>query len=215
LIAGLLVAGVSSWPQDTYTLGTEGETMFFVFPQGDQRARLYASIAADQRERYAGSTGVTRFLNDFRHLNCLPQAEALADGTPIGPCATPFAEGVVLIGDAGGYSNPIVGQGLSMAMRDVRMVSEALLDGSALTDRFTVYADERRQRLQRAHFIADLHVDLYMTFGPEGAARRLRVYERPQNPEDPAAMCFVSLMIGPNRTPDWVYSDDFRSHVLS
>jgi hypothetical protein len=53
-----------------------------------------------------------------------------------------------------------------------------------------------------------------MTFGPEGAAQRLRIDERLQNPEDPAAMCFVSVMIGPNRTRTWVYTDDFRSDVL-
>ena len=199
--------------------------MFFVFPQGDRRARLYTSITPGQRDRYAGSAGVARFLNDFRRLSCLPQGPALANGTPIGPCATyggentwtdqPFVEGVVLIGDAAGYSNPIVGQGLSMAMRDARQVSEAVLDGSDLTlGGLSAYAEERRERSRRVHFVADLYVDLYMTFLPQGAARRLRIYDRLQNAEDPAAMCFVSVMVGPNRSPNWVYTDDFRFDIL-
>jgi 2-polyprenyl-6-methoxyphenol hydroxylase-like FAD-dependent oxidoreductase len=223
LIAGLLVDDVP-WPQDTYTIGTQGETMFFVFPQGGQRTRLYTGIAPDQRGRYSSSGGVTRFLDDFRRLNCLPYATALAAGTPIGPCPTysgentwteqAFVEGVVLIGDAAGYSNPIVGQGLSMALRDARQVADALLDGSDLSEQFAVYARERRERGRRVHFVADLHVDLYMTFGPQGAARRLRIFERLQNAEDPAGMCFAPIMIGPDRTPDWVYTGDFRADVL-
>ena len=42
----------------------------------------------------------------------------------------------------------------------------------------------------------------------------MRIYDRLQNAKDPAAMCFVSVMVGPNRTPDWVYTDDFRSDIL-
>ena len=60
--------------------------------------------------------------------------------TPAGPCATypgddtwtdaPFADGVVLIGDAAGYNDPIIGQGLSIAMRDARIVRDLILDGA-------------------------------------------------------------------------------------
>ena len=67
----------------------------------------------------------------------MPLAGALADGTPLGPCATftgedhrvdlPFAEGVVLIGDAAGYNDPLIGQGLSLALRDTFILSEILL----------------------------------------------------------------------------------------
>ena len=34
----------------------------------------------------------------------------------------PFAPGVVLVGDSAGYNDPIIGQGLSLAMADVRDV---------------------------------------------------------------------------------------------
>jgi 2-polyprenyl-6-methoxyphenol hydroxylase-like FAD-dependent oxidoreductase len=168
---------------------------------------------------------VTRFLNDFRRLTSVPQGPALADGTPIGPCATyggentwteqPFGPGVVLIGDAAGYSSPIVGQGLSMSLRDVRQVAELILDGADfVSERAMPYAEQRRERLRRAHFLADLWADIYMTFGAEGAARRGRIYQRLQNPEDPAAMCIVPILLGPDRTPDWAYTDAFRSDLL-
>ena len=40
---------------------------------------------------------------------------------------TPFAAGVVLVGDAAGHNDPIVGQGLSIALRDARMVRDLIL----------------------------------------------------------------------------------------
>jgi hypothetical protein len=42
----------------------------------------------------------------------------------------------------------------------------------------------------------------------------MRIYDRLQNAKDPAAMCFVSVMVGPNRSPNWVYTDDFRFDIL-
>ena len=41
LLAGLLVDGVDAWPDEEFSIGTEGDVMFFVFPQGNGRARLY------------------------------------------------------------------------------------------------------------------------------------------------------------------------------
>lgn len=126
------------WPQGHIAIGTEGDVYFLIFPQGGQKLRLYACTALDQRGRYSGVAGPRRFLDDFRGLSCVPWHEALRRATPIGPCATmsgedtwtevPFVEGVVLIGDAGGYSGPIIGQGLSLALRDVRLLSEILFE---------------------------------------------------------------------------------------
>ena len=60
--------------------------------------------------------------------------------TPAGPCATypgddtwsaePYADGAVLIGDAAGHNDPIIGQGLSISMRDARTVRDLVLDGA-------------------------------------------------------------------------------------
>jgi len=54
--------------------------------------------------------------------------------------------------------------------------------------------------------------------GPWGVAEAeelgMRIYDRLQNAKDPAAMCFVSVMVGPNRSPNWVYTDDFRFDIL-
>jgi hypothetical protein len=42
----------------------------------------------------------------------------------------------------------------------------------------------------------------------------MRFYDRLQNAEDPAAMCFVSVTVGANRSSNWVYTDDFRFDIL-
>ena len=39
---------------------------------------------------------------------------------------SPCAPGVVLLGDAAGWNDPIIGQGLSIALRDVRMVADVV-----------------------------------------------------------------------------------------
>ena len=60
----------------------------------------------------------------------------LAAARPVGPCQgypnadtwidRPMAPGVVLVGDAAGHNDPVIGQGLAIALRDVRLVGDAL-----------------------------------------------------------------------------------------
>jgi 2-polyprenyl-6-methoxyphenol hydroxylase-like FAD-dependent oxidoreductase len=63
--------------------------------------------------------------------------------------SSPLAEGVVLIGDAAGYENPLQGQGLSMAMNDVYEVSQALLSDDPAAN-LEAYADGRATRKRLA-----------------------------------------------------------------
>jgi 2-polyprenyl-6-methoxyphenol hydroxylase-like FAD-dependent oxidoreductase len=74
---------------------------------------------------------------------------------PVRPCAfyrmndswtdQPYAPGVVLIGDAAGWNDPIIGQGLSIALRDVRIVTDVIRDGwDWSTVAFVGYGEERR-----------------------------------------------------------------------
>ena len=137
VIAGLLVEGASRWPADQFSIGVERDLQFYVFPQGGGRLRLYTCHANEQAARWAGRAGPQRFLQAFAGLRSIPAALGLGGATAAGPCATfsgeqtwceePYAEGVVLLGDAGGYDDPVDGQGLSLAMRDVRQLSELLL----------------------------------------------------------------------------------------
>jgi 2-polyprenyl-6-methoxyphenol hydroxylase-like FAD-dependent oxidoreductase len=85
---------------------------------------------------------------------------------PAGPCATypgddtwtdaPYAPGVVLIGDGAGHNDPIIGQGLSIALRDARLVRDLVLDGAHESGGFTPYGEERAARMERLRLVADV-----------------------------------------------------------
>jgi FAD binding domain len=116
VVAGLLADGASRWPDDQYAIGVERDLLFYVFPQGDGRVRLYTCHANEQAARWAGRTGPQRFIEAFAALRAIPESLGLGDVMPAGPCATfsgeqawcdePYADGVVLLGDAGGYDDP-------------------------------------------------------------------------------------------------------------
>jgi len=40
LISGMLIEGMTGWPEDRYSLGTEGDLQFLIFPQPGGRLRL-------------------------------------------------------------------------------------------------------------------------------------------------------------------------------
>lgn len=158
LMAGMLVEGVEGMNLAVNVIARESDLMFYSFPQQDGRSRLYFSFPTDQRTRFAGREGPERFLRSSR-LGCLEGVADWSVAVPAGPCGTfpgadsraesPIREGVVLIGDAAGYENPLQGQGLSMALQDVWDVSEALLAAESANTDLTGYAERRliRRRL--------------------------------------------------------------------
>jgi 2-polyprenyl-6-methoxyphenol hydroxylase-like FAD-dependent oxidoreductase len=90
----------------------------------------------------------------------------------------------VLVGDAAGSNDPILGQGLSITLRDVRLVRDALLDTSDWSPAiFEPYAAERAERMRRLRLVASIVSVLQNEFGPEASERRRRVHERRM--EDP------------------------------
>jgi 2-polyprenyl-6-methoxyphenol hydroxylase-like FAD-dependent oxidoreductase len=225
LMSGMLVDHVPEWPQEDIAIGTEGDVHFFVFPQGGQKLRLYTGTALDQRARYSGPAGPRRFLNDFRGLSCVPCHEALGRATPIGPCATmggedtwtevPFVEGVVLIGDAGGHSGPIIGQGLSLALRDVRLLSEILLEETEWAPaRLERYGERRSDGLRRMRIVAALRAVLSAQFGPEAAARRAHFRDCVREDLNLGTVAVVT-QLGPDRAPAWVFDENTLMNVLN
>jgi 2-polyprenyl-6-methoxyphenol hydroxylase-like FAD-dependent oxidoreductase len=184
LMAGMLVDDVCGWPATLQTFGTEADINFLVFPQSANRARLYICYSIDQKKRFAGADNQARFLDAFR-LKTVPGSEYLVKGTPAGPCNSygnedswtdsPIAPGVVLIGDAAGHNDPIIGQGLSIAYRDVRIVRDLMLDNRDWKpDMFQPYADERRERMRRLRMTASTFSIVNAEFGPRARERRAK-----------------------------------------
>lgn len=161
LISSVLVEGTRDLGDHVHVAGWD-ERLLLVIPLEGDRARLYV-VTRD--ETFGGTAGAARLV-EVSQTAPAPAPERWA-GTPVGPCATyggedawvdrPVGDGCVLVGDAAGYNSPIIGQGLALAMRDARLVSEALLSTSRWSaELFEHYVAERAERLRRVRFTAQL-----------------------------------------------------------
>jgi 2-polyprenyl-6-methoxyphenol hydroxylase-like FAD-dependent oxidoreductase len=206
---GLLVEGLARWPAGTGAIGTEGNRHYAVFPRAGGRARLYLFCGLHERTHLSGPGAAQRFLEGFR-LRCLPGAQDIAASRPIGPCAgfpmndswtdPPFAEGVVLVGDAAGASNPVVGQGLSVALRDATVLAGLLLGSARWEDALREYGLERNERMRRLRLTARLVGTPRCTFGPAGRRLRRAISDRFHADAESRRPALAAL-IGPHRLP--------------
>lgn len=163
--AGMLVRG-DAIPSDANVVARERATLFLSFPQRDGFARLYQCFPVDERKRFAGPDRAEAFIQACA-LETLPGSRRWTDAQPAGPCATfpcsdtwvgtPVVEGIALIGDAAGYNNFLIGQGLSMALRDVAVLSGLLLGSENWSPgALSGYQEERTARLNEARYLAHL-----------------------------------------------------------
>ncbi len=215
IMAGMLVDGTHDWPSDQQAIGVAEDFHYLVFPQADRRARLYGAWDVADKHRYSGDGRERRFLESFR-LPFLTVPDAIADATPAGPLAgypmtdtwtdEVAADGVVLIGDSAGWSDPIIGQGLSVTFRDVHLISDVITatdDWSMAA--FDAYRDERRERMRRLRY-ASVGSYLLNGFGPDARARRVRLREK--FTVDPMSSPVISAFVGAWVLPEEAYSDE-------
>ena len=176
-IAGLLLDGLDGVPDDHDAVVNEDGVTLLLFHQGHGRARAYVVTGLSGQRLFAGAGATEQFLGAAR-MRSYPWSDTVADATPAGPCAaypgddtwtaTPFTDGVVLVGDAAGHNDPILGQGLSIALRDARLVRDIVLADGDAPD-FRPYAEERLERMRRLRLIADV---LAVTNNEDGADNR-------------------------------------------
>ncbi|MDG2304126.1 MAG: FAD-dependent monooxygenase [Candidatus Binatia bacterium] len=225
LIAGLLIDGANGWPDDLQAGGKVGDINYLIFPQGGGKIRLYADYDAAERGRFGGEGGAERMLAAF-DMPCVPLSGAIAGAHPIGPCRSypssdswlegpPYVPGAVLMGDAAGYNDPINGQGVSVTMRDARILGELLLeDHDWRSEVFAPYAEERRERMRRLRAAALFATALNARFGLEDLERRRCAIERIR--DDPLCMMpLISVMVGPEAVEAKYFEDSFRESVFA
>ena len=222
-MGGILVENADGWDANVQTFGSNNDLFFAIFPQGHGRVRVYGVWSLEQRSRFTGTNAVSNFLGAFR-LPCCPRAEHIAAGTPAGPLlsflnnesnATMLAgEGIVLVGDAGGWSDPVIGQGLASAYRDARIVSDILLSAVEWAPQmFAPYETERHERSKRLAYTAELITRLFADFDEDCRRRRSRFFERlSSDPAIGAVLAAVSL--GPDGVPPETFTAEYRSYVL-
>lgn len=178
--AGALIRG-SGIPEDVNTVAHEKGRELISFPQGDELHRTYVVFPADDKGRYSGPHGVTRFFADCA-LQSLPGSEAWADAQLAEPLATfpcgdtwidePVRDGVALIGDAGGYNNFLIGQGLSLALRDAAELADRLQAADWAHGALLGYGRERAKRLEKARIRAAIAVMRARSFRDDARGRQ-------------------------------------------
>ncbi len=183
LIAGVLLDDIPAsdsaahhWLNSSLGLAT------FIFPQGHGRARAYVCYQTKAGYRLSGGTDMTRFVEDS--LKSGAPADHYSKAKAAGPLATfdgaaawvehPYRDGVALIGDAAAASDPTWGQGLSLTLRDVRVLRDQLLRHEDWDKAGHAYAEEHDRYYQVAHTMESWMTQMFMEMGPEADARRAR-----------------------------------------
>lgn len=193
LVAGLLLED-SGAPEDTgqivfnYSLGE----VAVLLPQGGGRARTYFCFHSGAQPRYQGTADIPRYLDSLKRAGMNPE---FYDGAKAaGPLATfdgaeawvehPYRDGVALIGDAAAASDPTWGQGLSLTLRDARVLRDQLLGTEDWDTAGHAYAREHDCRTEVSHAVNLWFAEFYLETGPRADARRARAL--PLIAEDPS-----------------------------
>jgi 2-polyprenyl-6-methoxyphenol hydroxylase-like FAD-dependent oxidoreductase len=151
-----------------------------MFPQGGGRVRSYIAYGPHEFDRLQGVSDVGRFIDECVRTG-LPR-DSFDSARPIGPLATfdwtetwvdnPYRDGVALIGDAAGSSDPTWGQGLSLTTRDARVLSEKLIASADWEAAGHAYAREHDVYFNASVATDGWQFDLFFDLGPEADARR-------------------------------------------
>lgn len=216
-LVALQVEGVGEWPDGLGVMGADGDAFLMIHPLAGGRMRLYAAHGRTAYQRYHGPDGAERFLATFRR-HWLPEGgKVLAGAVASGECTVvgvndswverPYGEGVVLIGDAAGWSDPRLGQGIAVALRDVAAVVDLLRsrdDWSDLArDGLPAYGEERRERMRRLRVASA--VAALVNGHDEASVRRRRrirvILDTLSGRIDPGFACAATL-VGPWALPE-------------
>ena len=137
----------------------------------------------------------------FQNSNFQRPLEYLEGARPEGPLASfvcpydavdhPHRPGVVLIGDAAAETDPSFGQGLSLTLRDVRVLRDKLLGTDDWEAAAEAYAAEHNRYVEVSRNVQRWMSDMLLRTGAEADARRakaLPLWE--QDPTRPTDVLF-------------------------
>ena len=185
MLTGVRLANVGGDPELGYLIvSQEPGGLTALFPQGDGHARVYLFTHEADNSAYRGEEGLQHFIDGITELG-IP-SEVVGNATAAGPLAAfsasdsyiaePHGNGLVLIGDAAGMSDPTWGMGMALLFRDARVLSEALNaapgtdDWPAAVER---YATERTGYFEAILTAEDWLSDLLLAPG-DAASQRAR-----------------------------------------
>jgi 2-polyprenyl-6-methoxyphenol hydroxylase-like FAD-dependent oxidoreductase len=181
-------------PEDAvqFVLNPEMQRISIILPIGGDRFRTYFVFRHGTRPALSGGKDQQAFIEESVATGA--PANWFRGGDPIGPLASfdapdcwadhPYRDGVVLVGDAAAASDPCFGCGLSLTLRDVRVLQDrltAMPNFAAAADAYAVEHDRYYPSLRRIHgWFRELW------FGAGADAEALRARALPKIAEDPS-----------------------------
>jgi 2-polyprenyl-6-methoxyphenol hydroxylase-like FAD-dependent oxidoreductase len=169
--------------------------------EGKDRFRAYLAYPSEGMERLQGEPALSAFLERSRRTTVFPN---FYDGAIrcIGPLASfscsedwvehSYQDGVALVGDAAATSDPVFGQGMSLTLRDVRVLTDKLLGQSDWNAAGHDYATEHQHYYSVIHTSCEWLRQVLLEQGAEAERRRA------------AAMPLIAA--DPTRIPDHIIS---------
>ena len=216
--AGLLIHADTGFTGKN-TLGTEGDVHFLAFPRSGDLTRLYLMVDIARQPEFTGPQRLDHFRAAFSGVTSFPAAAALASGEAAGPAggspmtdswttAAPVVPGAVLVGDAAGWNDPIIGQGLAIAFRDARTVGDVLLasEGDWSPAAFSDFTSERQERMRRLAIAARITTEMRCTFTDAGRERRGRWFAAQRR--DPLVLGqAIAMLTGPEAQDEACFTE--------
>ncbi|MCB0062157.1 MAG: FAD-dependent monooxygenase [Caldilineaceae bacterium] len=207
-VAGVLFANLSAPEEMMQTWRASWEdadtgVFALLFPQGGKRVRAYISSPIASQFGLSGKSAISTFIELFQKAGA--PAAYFAGAKPIGPLACyrgthawvahPYKHGVALIGDAAATTDPTHGQGISLTLRDVRVLRDQLVSHNNWDEAGHAYATEHDHYHDIVHTYESWVKRLWYTIGPEATARRQKVLAAWE--DDPSRTLDI-VMSGPN-----------------
>lgn len=199
-VAGIMLAN-SSAPQDAFQwrLNPELGQAAIIFPLGNGRIRAYLAFRDGAHARFQGHAALKRFVEES--VKGGAPAEIYAGAIAAGPLATfdgadtwvehPYRNGVALIGDAASSNDPSWGQGLSLTLRDARVLRDCLLAQEDWETAGHAYAEEHDRYYGVIHRVSHWFGKVFFDTSMQGQELRGR------------ALPLIALE--PERVPDTIF----------
>jgi 2-polyprenyl-6-methoxyphenol hydroxylase-like FAD-dependent oxidoreductase len=186
LLSGVLFEEMGTPQEDTvyYVISPDLGQGVPLVPQGGGRVRAYLTQTKATSTRLQGGADLPRFIEESVRSGA--PAEWYAGAKAAGPLATfdgadtwvehPYKNGVALIGDAAASSDPAWGQGLSLTVRDVRVLRDHLLRQANWDEAGHAYAEEHDRHYGVIHTVDNWLSQMFFAIGPEAEACRARAF---------------------------------------
>jgi 2-polyprenyl-6-methoxyphenol hydroxylase-like FAD-dependent oxidoreductase len=214
--AGVLLTGVATREDAvTFLFNPSLGLVVGVVPQKGGRCRSYLGYPRTSGLVLHGSDALGAFLAECRKVSPIVQ-RWYDDVKSVGPLATfegseswvdhPYRNGVALLGDAAGTSDPSFGQGMSITLRDARVLRDALLGHSDWNTAGHEYARQHDIYFHQTHKVCGWMRTLFQD--PSAKAQALRQQAMPKIAEDLSRVP-DHLFSGPEMPADETVRDRF------